>query len=67
MAGRSFSDDLRNEMTGKAIMWGPAVAGAVLLGPVGFVLGLATSVVIVASGGSNSPPANGEQCANDGK
>ena len=62
MAERSFSDDLRKEMTGKALMWGPAVAGAVVLGPLGFALGLATSLVLVASGGSSgSPPANGER------
>jgi hypothetical protein len=61
MAG-SFSEDLKKEMTGKAVMWGPAIAGAVLLGPVGFALGLATSVVLVVSGGSSdSPPANGER------
>ncbi len=64
MAERSFSDDLRKEMTGKAVMWGPAIAGAVLLGPVGFALGLATSVVLVALGSSSdSPPANGERPA----
>jgi hypothetical protein len=62
MAGRSFSEDLSKEMTGKAVMWGPAIAGAILLGPVGFALGLATSVVLVASGSSSgSPPVNGER------
>jgi hypothetical protein len=62
MTGRSFSEDLSNEMTGKAILWGPAIAGAALLGPAGIALGLLTSVVIVASGGSSdSPPSNGEQ------
>lgn len=61
MAGKSFSEDLSNEITGKAVMWGPAIAGAVLLGPVGIALGLAASVAIVASGSGNSAgPAGGE-------
>lgn len=62
MAGRTFGDDLRNEITGKALMWAPAVTGGILLGPVGFALGLAASVVLVASGSSSgSPPANGDR------
>jgi hypothetical protein len=62
MAGRTFGEDFRNEMTGKAVMWGPAITGAVLAGPVGFVLGLAASVVMVASGGGdNSSPPAGDQ------
>jgi hypothetical protein len=62
MAGRSYSEDLSSEMAGKAVMWGPAIAGAVLLGPVGLVLGLAAAVAVVASGGSSkSPVPDGEQ------
>jgi hypothetical protein len=61
MAERSFSDDLGKEMAGKAVMWGPAVAGAVLFGPMGLALGLATSVVLAVSGNSSDLPANGEQ------
>jgi len=62
MAERTFGEDFRNEMAGKAVMWGPAITGAVLAGPVGFVLGLAASVVIVASGsGDNSSPPAGDQ------
>jgi hypothetical protein len=62
MAEGTFGEDFRNEMAGKAIMWGPAITGAVLAGPVGFVLGLAASVVIVASGsGDNSSPPAGDQ------
>ena len=47
-------------MTGKAIVWGPAIAGAVLLGPVGILLGLVASVAIVASGSDSSPPPGGD-------
>ena len=62
MAGRTLGEDFRNEMTGKAVMWGPAIAGALLLGPVGIALGLAASVVIVASGsGDKSSPTAGDQ------
>jgi hypothetical protein len=63
----SFSEDLSKEMTGKAVLWGPAIAGAVLLGPVGFALGLASSVVLVASGNSSSPPSSSKQDAGDRK
>ncbi len=55
MAAKSFGEEFRDELTGKAVMWGPAIAGAVLLGPVGIALGLAASVALVASGGDNAP------------
>ena len=62
MAATSFGEDFRDELTGKAVMWGPAIAGAVLLGPVGIALGLAASVALVASGGDNPPqPSGGDQ------
>jgi hypothetical protein len=62
MAAKSFGGEFNEELARKAIMWGPAIAGAALLGPAGIVLGLLTSVAIVASGGSSdSPPSNGEQ------
>lgn len=68
MAGRSFSEDLSNEIAGKAILWEPAVAGAALLGPAGIVLGLLTSVAIVAAGSGNSPaPTGGDQSPGVGK
>lgn len=60
MAGKSFGEEFRDELTGKAVMWGPAIAGAVLLGPVGIALGLAASVAIVASGGDNPPPSSSD-------
>ena len=61
MAGKSFSEDFGGEIAGKAVMWGPAFAGAILLGPVGIALGLAASVVLVASDGDGSPPQSCEQ------
>ena len=39
----------------KAVIWGPSIAGAMLLGPVGLLVGAAVSVAIVASGDDNSP------------
>lgn len=59
MAAKSFGEEFRDELTGKAVMWGPAIAGAVLLGPVGIALGLAASVAIVASGGDSAPQPSG--------
>jgi hypothetical protein len=60
MAGKSLSEDLSNELTGKAIMWGPAIVGTALLGaPVGIVAGLIASIVLMASGNSGTPPPSG--------
>ena len=58
MAAKSFGEEFRDELTGKAVIWGPAIAGAVLLGPVGIALGLVASVAVVASGGdgASQPP-----------
>ncbi len=60
MAGKSFGEELSGEMAGKAVMWGPAIAGAVLLGPVGVLLGLVASVAVVSSCSDNSPPSGGD-------
>jgi hypothetical protein len=58
----SLLGDLSNEMAGKAVMFRPAIAVAILLGPVGIALGLATSVVMAASrASSDSPPSDSER------
>ncbi len=54
MTTKSFQQEVAEELTGKAVMWGPAVAGGLALGPVGALLGAIVSVVIVASGSSSS-------------
>lgn len=54
MAAKSFEQEVAEELAGKAVMWGPAVAGGLVLGPVGALLGAIASVVIVASGSSAS-------------
>lgn len=61
MAEKTFGEEMGEELTGKAVLWGPAIAGAALLGPVGFFAGLAASVVVLMSGDSNSPPSNGKR------
>lgn len=55
MAGQSLVQDAATELTGKAVMWGPAIAGAMVLGPLGAVLGLAASVAIAAKVSSSLP------------
>jgi len=61
MAGKSFGEEFRDDLTGKAVMWGPAIAGAVLLGPVGIALGLVASAAVIASGGdSPQQPSSGD-------
>ncbi|WP_143393350.1 hypothetical protein [Fimbriiglobus ruber] len=47
MAGESMAAMAGKELTGKAVMWGPALAGIFLLGPVGALLGLVASVAIM--------------------
>ncbi len=60
MSGKSFGEEFGEHLAGKAIMWGPAIAGAILLGPVGIALGLAASAVIVASGDKQQKPSGGD-------
>ena len=54
MAAKSFKQEVAEELAGKAVMWGPAVAGGLVFGPVGALVGAIASVVIVASGSSSS-------------
>jgi hypothetical protein len=54
MPERTFLDEVGKELTVQAIMWGPAIAGTALLGPVGLLLGLGTSVAIMVKAGSSS-------------
>ena len=49
MTERSIGEDVVRDAAGKAVMWVPAIAGAILLGPLGIFLGLATSVAIMSS------------------
>jgi hypothetical protein len=56
MAAKSFEQAVAQDLTSKAVMWGPAIAGGLLLGPIGGVLGVIASVVILASGSNDSSP-----------
>jgi hypothetical protein len=56
MAARSLGEELARDLTAKAVIWGPSIAGAILFGPVGLLLGPAAWVALVASGSDNSPP-----------
>jgi hypothetical protein len=60
MAERSFVKDFGAELAGKALVWVPAIAGTIVLGPIGGVLGFAASVAIVGVA-SNSSPSGGDQ------
>ena len=55
MSARTLGEAVATDLTVKAVIWGPAIAGAMLLGPVGLLVGAAVTVAIVASGGDNSP------------
>jgi hypothetical protein len=56
MAERTLGEAVATDLAVKAVIWGPSIAGAILLGPVGVLLGAAATVALVASGGDNSPP-----------
>ena len=58
MAGDSLLKDARKELGGKAVIWAPAIAGAVVAGPVGAVVGMATGIAIAIkiSDSSQSDP-----------
>ena len=54
MAAKTLGEAVATDLAVKAVIWGPAIAGAILLGPVGVLLGAAATVALVASGGGNS-------------
>ncbi len=57
MAEKTFGEEVGRELTAKAVLWGPALAGAVVAGPVGFFAGLVAGVAIIISGGGDTRPA----------
>jgi hypothetical protein len=62
MAERTLGEAVATDLAVKAVIWGPSIAGAILLGPVGVLLGAAATVALVVSGGDNSSqPSAGDQ------
>jgi hypothetical protein len=59
MAERSFAEEFGSELgkqvTGQAILWGPAFLFSLLLGPAGLLLALPASVII-----ADNLPSKGE-------
>jgi len=55
MSAETLGEAVATDLAVKAVIWGPSIAGAMLLGPVGLLVGAAVSVALVASGGDNSP------------
>jgi len=52
MARETLREAFAKDLAIKAVIWGPSIACAMVLGPIGLVLGAAASVaVLVASGG----------------
>ena len=61
MAAQTLTEALATDLAVKAVIWGPSIAGVMLFGPVGLLLGAVASVALVASGGDNLPqPSSGE-------
>jgi hypothetical protein len=56
MTERTYGEAVAGDLAAKAAIWGPAIAGGLLLGPVGVLLGLVTSASILVGGSSDSPP-----------
>jgi hypothetical protein len=67
MTEKTFGEEMGQELTGKAVMWGPAIAGAALLGPVGFFAGLAASVIVFMSGDSDSSASGKDSTASNAR
>jgi len=65
MSDRTFLQEFAGELALKAVVWGPAIGGVILFGPVGIAVGLAATVAIVCSGGSGDSPAGNTSQSKD--
>ena len=62
MSRKSFGQEFAEELIRKAVIWGPPVAGAMILGPAGIVVGAVAAAAIVGSGSSgDNSAANASQ------
>jgi hypothetical protein len=55
MARETLREAFAKDLAVKAVIWGPSIAGVMLFGPVGLLLGAVASVALVASGSDNLP------------
>jgi len=58
MTGKSYGQEVAEKLVRKAVVWGPPIAGGLLLGPVGVMIGVATTAAIVGSGSSGDGSAS---------
>jgi hypothetical protein len=49
---------MAEDLIGKAVIWGPPIVGAVILGPLGVALGVAATTAMLGSGGSSDGSAS---------
>ena len=63
MSERRISKDQEDGLIDTAVMWGPAYAGLLVLGPVGIFLGLVISIVYVCFFSSDDGSA--PQCSDE--
>ena len=66
MFRRSLDENVAQDLTAKAALWG-AVAGGVLLGPVGIVVGAAAAAAIICSGNSDDSSKSDAPQANENR
>jgi hypothetical protein len=59
MAGRTIGEEVTKELAVKATIWGPALAGGVVAGPVGAAVGAVLGIAAILFGGSVSAPPSG--------
>jgi hypothetical protein len=58
---RTFGEELSGSLVGKAVIWGPTVAGALIAGPAGALVGAVIGLTTFLSGCSGSvPPPQGK-------
>ena len=58
MTEKSYGREVVEELVRKAVVWGPPIAGGLLLGPVGVIIGVATTSAILGEGRSDNGAAS---------
>ncbi|MBI1347058.1 hypothetical protein GC163_12300 [bacterium] len=65
MSRKSVGQEIAEELIGKAVVWGPPIAGGLLLGPAGVVAGVAAVIAIISSCNSGDDSAPNASQSND--